>query len=103
MTVKTAELEALKIFPIFLCFSQMGLISSMLACEQALWGALAVGGREGELLTTSLEFEYLRRKSRYEMLIGGDDISNDVTTLGTCLNMFFNVCLHSPCPIPTLG
>ena len=22
------------------------------------------------------------------MLIGGDDISNDVTTLGTCLNMF---------------
>ena len=29
------------------------------------------------------------------MLIGGDDISNDVITLGTCLHVFFNVCLHS--------
>ena len=37
--------------------------------------------KEGELATTSLEFEFLRRKSRYEMLIGGDDISNDVITL----------------------
>ena len=26
------------------------------------------------------------------MMIGGDDISNDVINLGTC---FFNVCLHS--------
>ena len=31
-----------------------------------------------------MEFEYLHRKSRCEMLIGGDDISNDVITLGTC-------------------
>ena len=37
--------------------------------------------KEGELATTSLEFECLRRKSRCEMLIGGDDISNDVITL----------------------
>ena len=37
--------------------------------------------KEEELATTSLEFECLRRKSRYEMLIGGDDISNDVITL----------------------
>ena len=29
------------------------------------------------------------------MLIGGDDISNDVNTLGTCCHVFFNVCLHS--------
>ena len=30
-----------------------------LACEQALWGALAVGQeKEGELATTSLEFEF---------------------------------------------
>ena len=43
----------------------------------------------------SLEFEYLHRKSRCEMLIGGDDISNDVNTLGTCCHVFFNVCLHS--------
>ena len=35
------------------------------------------GGREkeGELATTSLKFEYLRRRSRCQMLIGGDYIS----------------------------
>jgi len=55
-----------------------------LACEQALRGALAAGReKEGELATTSLEFEYLHRKSRCEMLSGGDDISNDVSTFGT--------------------
>ena len=55
--------------------------------------ALAAGWeKEGETGTTSLEFEYLHRKSRCEMLIGGDDISNDVITLGTCFSMFF---LHS--------
>ena len=36
----------------------------------------------------SLEFEYLHRKSRCEMLNGGDDISNDVITLGMCFSMF---------------
>ena len=46
-----------------------------LACEQALWGALAAGReKEGELATTSLKFEYLYRKGRCEMVIGGDDI-----------------------------
>ena len=40
--------------------------------------------KEEELATTSLEFEYRHRKSRCEMLIGGDDISNDVITHGTC-------------------
>ena len=35
-----------------------------LACEQALRGALVTGWeKEGELATTSLEFEYLHRKS----------------------------------------
>ena len=29
------------------------------------------------------------------MLIGGDDISSDVITLGTCFHVFFNLCLHS--------
>ena len=54
-----------------------------LASEQTLWGALAAGReKEGELATTSLEFEYLHRKSRCEMLIDGDDISNDVITRG---------------------
>ena len=48
-----------------------------IACEQALQGNLVAGReKEGELATTSLQFEYLRRKSRCEMLIGRDDISN---------------------------
>ena len=60
-----------------------------LACEQAIRGALAAGReKERELATTSLELEYLHRKSRCKMLIGGDDISNDVITLGTCFSMF---------------
>ena len=44
---------------------------------------------QGELATTSLDFEYLHRKSRCEILIGEDDISNNVVTLGTCLAMLF--------------
>ena len=52
--------------------------------------------KDGELATTSLEFEYLHRKSRCEMLIvRGDDISNDVTTLGAYYYVLFNVCVHS--------
>ena len=51
--------------------------------------------KEGELATTSLEFEYLHRKSPCEMLIGGDYISNDVINLGACFHVFWNVCLHS--------
>ena len=39
-----------------------------------------------------LEFEYLDKKNLCEILIGGDDISNDIITLGT---LFFKVCLHS--------
>ena len=52
--------------------------------------AVATGReKEGELATTALEFEYLHQKSQCEMLIGRDDISNDVITLGTCFSMFF--------------
>ena len=51
--------------------------------------------KEGELASTSLEFQYLHRKSRCEMLIGGDDISNGIITLGACVHVFFNVFLHS--------
>ena len=29
------------------------------------------------------------------MLIGRDDITNDVITLGACFNVPLNVCLHS--------
>ena len=49
--------------------------------------------KEGELATTSPEFEYLHRKTPYEMLIGGDDISSDIITLGRCFSMF--VCIHA--------
>ena len=60
---------------------------------EALQVALTVGReKEGELATTSLEFEYLLRKSQYEMLIGGDDISNGAITLGTCFSMFVYIC-----------
>ena len=38
----------------------------------------------GELATfRSLDVKYIHRKSRCEMLIGGDDISNDVTCFST--------------------
>ena len=41
----------------FLIIAHFGLIK--LACEQALWGALAAGWeKEGELTTTSLEFAF---------------------------------------------
>ena len=40
----------------------------------------------------SLEFEYLLQKSRCEMLISRDDISNDVITIP--LALAFNVCIH---------
>ena len=45
------------------------------AYKQALRGTPAAWReREGELATTSLEFEYLHQKSRREMLIGRGDI-----------------------------
>ena len=51
------------------------------------------GGREkeGELATTSLKFEYLSRRSRCQMLIGGDYISNDLINLGRCFSMFVHI------------
>ena len=65
-------------------------LNAGLTCEQDLRGALAVGrDKEGELATTSLEFENLHRKSRSDMLISRDDISIDVIVmLGTCFSMF---------------
>ena len=64
-------------------------VGAVLACEQALRGALAARReKEGELATTSLEFEYLHRKRRFKMLIGGHDLSKEVITMGTCCSMF---------------
>ena len=72
-------------------------VAFKLACKQALWGALAARReKEGELAMTSLEFEYRHRKSRCEMLIGGDDISNDVITYGTCVSMLVYVSARFP-------
>ena len=66
----------------------------IVACEQALWGTLTAGReKEGELRTTSLEFEYLHRKSLCEMLIVGDDISNNVVTVNWLV--FFNESLFT--------
>ena len=61
-----------------------------IACEQALQGALA-GGRRGAgkgrgACNYVSGIEYLHRKSRREMLIGGHDISDDIITRGTCLH-----------------
>jgi len=69
---------------------------SWIACEQALRGTLeASWEKEGELETTSLEFKYLHQKSQCEStLIGGDDISNDVITPGTCFSMFVYIHAH---------
>ena len=54
----------------------------IVAWEHALWGALAAGReKEGEFATASLEFECLHRKRWCEIFIGGDDISNDVSTI----------------------
>ena len=68
------------------------IILYQLVSKRTLQSALAAGWeREGELATTSLEFEYLHRKSRCKMLIGGDDISNDVITLGTCFQCLSDI------------
>ena len=50
--------------------------------------------KEGELGTMSPEFEYLHRKSPCEMLIGRDDISSDIITLGRCFSMFVHIRAH---------
>ena len=77
-------------------------LEHFLASEKALRGALAAGReKEGEFATTSLEFEYLHRKSRCEELIGGDDISNDVITLGTCFSIF--VCIRDRFRLVLIG
>ena len=87
-------------FPLF-----MGTVSSLLellcrpetglrASSPGRFGGM--GEKERELATTSLKFEYLHRKSRYEMLIGGDDISNDVITLGKRFSMFVYIRARFP-------
>ena len=61
-------------------FSQAikGLATKHIASKQALRALWWRREKEGELATTSLEFEYLHCKSQCKKLIAGDDISNDV-------------------------
>ena len=73
-----------------ICFDLKHFNHIDVACEQALGGALAAGrDKEGELATTSLEFDYLHRKSRCEMLIGGDDIRNEALPLARVFQCLF--------------
>ena len=76
--------------------SNVNLFIRWQACEQALWRALAARWeKEGELATSSQEFEYLHRKSQCKMQIGRDDISNDIITLGTCFSKFVYIRAHN--------
>ena len=75
--------------------SNVNLFIRQQACKQALWHALGAGReKEGELATSSQEFEYLHQKSQCKMLIGRDDISNDIITLGTCFSKFVYIRAH---------
>ena len=56
------------------------------SCNSNFVRVVLAAGREKEG-----ELEYLHRKSRCEMVIGGDDISSDIITLGTCFSMFVYV------------
>ena len=81
----------LSIFTNFYRLTAAGVNNSL----QVLQGAL-VAGREKkrEFATTSLEFEYLHQKNWSKLLIGEDDISYIVNTLGSCFHMFFH-CLFT--------
>ena len=59
---------------------------------QVLRGIWWRGGKRKENLQPHLEFEYLHWKSRCKMLIGRDDVSNDIITFGTCFSMFVYIC-----------
>ena len=61
--------------------------SSLQASSLGRSGGGAGKGRRACNYVT-LEFEYLHQKTRREMLIGGDDISYDVSNLCTCFSMF---------------
>ena len=81
--MKNSQVYSRKISRVWTVKATPELITSHLACEQVLRGApAAVREKEGELATTSLEFEYLHRKSRCDMLIGADWRKSDSTVDG---------------------
>ena len=76
--------------------------TSLRASSPGRSGNRAAKGRR--TCNSSLEFEYLHQNRQCKMLIGEDDISNDVITLGTCmfLNFWQNSCsflLRADCQI----
>ena len=68
-----------------------------LACEQALWGALAAGQeKEGDVATTSLEFEYLCiKKVDAKCWLRKMTLVMTSLPLARAFTCLFNVCLHS--------
>ena len=56
-------------------------------------GGGAGKGRRACNYVSRIYNEYLHQKSRCGLLIGGDDISNDFITLGTCFSIFFTFAL----------
>ena len=70
-------------------------VVSLRASSPGHSGSRAGKGRRACNYCASLEFEYLHRKSRCEMLIGKDsDFSNDVITLNTCFTMLVYIRDH---------
>ena len=60
----------------------------LLACKQAPGCSWRRGGKRKERLQLRLWIEHLHGKSQCKMLVGGDDISNNVITLGMCFAIF---------------
>ena len=75
---------------VILTFTLNFFVNVTLHSEGKLSGAL---WRQGGKRKLSLQLRLCIKKSGWEMLIGGDDISNDVVTPW---QMLFNVCLYLP-------
>ena len=68
--------------------------NSLRASSLWLWLWRQAGKRKGNLQLRLWNLNICIKKSQYEMLICGDDITNDVITLGTCFSMFVYVHAH---------
>ena len=55
----------------------------------SLWLWRRGGNRKGSLQLQLWNLNICTKKSQCKMLIGRDEISNDIITLGTCFSMFF--------------
>ena len=98
LTVKPWELEGLSWSRASHLLANFFPVTSNNPRSLSLWAGFSGwsssgDGKEGELATTSLELEYLHWKRWCKMLIGRDDINNDINTLNW--HVFFNVSLHA--------